>query len=103
MRLVHRLRRKVQAQPGELCEDVACGPGPDEGLWIAVMFIEVAVHGGLQIDDGAEDPSSQAHAGQSGEEFSTALSQELEVGVKWKVQRGWRMSQAWTLGCLWVA
>src|SRR5947208_15788062 len=34
---------------------------------------------------------------------STALSQELEVGVKWKVQRGWRMSQAWTLGCLWVA
>src|SRR6266576_2694920 len=33
--------------------------------------------------------------------FSTALSQELEVGVKWKVQRGWRMSQAWTLGCLW--
>src|SRR5436190_11896596 len=35
--------------------------------------------------------------------FSTALSQELEVGVKWKVQRGWRMSQAWTLGCLWVA
>src|SRR5213079_1692584 len=51
------------------CEDVACGPGPDEGLWIAVMFIEVAVDGGLQIDDGAEDPSSQALAGQSGEEI----------------------------------
>jgi hypothetical protein len=39
-KLVQRLRRKVQA---ELCEDVACGLGPDEGLWIAVMFIEVAV------------------------------------------------------------
>ena len=24
---------------------------------------------------------------------STALSQELEVGVKWKVQRGWRASR----------
>src|SRR5262249_26766604 len=35
--------------------------------------------------------------------FSTALSQEAEVGVKWKVQRGWRTSQASTLGCLWVA
>src|SRR5438094_599376 len=35
--------------------------------------------------------------------FSTALSQEAEVGVKWKVQRGWRDSQASTLGCLWVA
>ena len=35
--------------------------------------------------------------------FSTALSQEAEVGVKWKVQRGWRDSQASTFGCLWVA
>lgn len=34
---------------------------------------------------------------------STALSQEPEVGVKWKVQRGWRASQARTFGCLWVA
>src|SRR5512132_3585312 len=33
---------------------------------------------------------------------STALSQEAEVGVKWKVQRGWRASQARTLGCLWL-
>jgi hypothetical protein len=29
-----------------------------------------------------------------------ALSQEAKVGVKWKVQRGWRASQASTLGCL---
>ena len=35
--------------------------------------------------------------------FSTALSHEAEVGVKWKTQRGWRDSQAETLGCLWVA
>src|SRR5262249_16279377 len=34
---------------------------------------------------------------------STALAQEQEVGVKWKVKRGWRASQAVTLGCLWVA
>ena len=34
---------------------------------------------------------------------STALSQEHEVGVKWKVQRGWRSSQARTFGCLCAA
>ena len=34
---------------------------------------------------------------------STALSQDAEVGVKWKVQRGSRASHARTLGCLWVA
>ena len=31
---------------------------------------------------------------------STALSQEADFGVSWKVKRGWRSSQARTLGCL---
>jgi hypothetical protein len=35
-------------------------------------------------------------------DFGTALSQEAEVGVKWKIQRGWQASQTRTLGCLWV-
>ena len=34
---------------------------------------------------------------------STALSHEAEVGVKWKVQRGWRASHRRTAGCLWGA
>ena len=34
---------------------------------------------------------------------STALAQEHDVGVKWKVTRGWRASQPRTLGCLCVA
>ena len=34
---------------------------------------------------------------------STALSQEAEVGVKWKWNLGCRSSQAHTLGCLCVA
>src|SRR5580698_10275367 len=32
---------------------------------------------------------------------STALSHDADVGVKWKVQRGYRLSHARTLGCLW--
>ena len=35
--------------------------------------------------------------------FSTALSHDPEVGVTWKVQRGWRSSHTLPLGCLWVA
>jgi len=31
----------------ELFEDVTCGLGPHEGLWIAVVLIQVAVDGGL--------------------------------------------------------
>jgi SecD/SecF fusion protein len=34
---------------------------------------------------------------------STALSQEHEVGVKGKIQRGWRASHCRTLACLWAA
>src|SRR5271170_282498 len=34
---------------------------------------------------------------------STALSQLAEVGVKWKVHRGWRASHWRTAGCLWAA
>ena len=34
---------------------------------------------------------------------STALSQEQDVGTKWKVQRGWRSSHARTFGCLCAA
>ncbi len=34
---------------------------------------------------------------------STAFSHEAEVGVKWKVQRGCRASQARTFGMGWTA
>ena len=34
---------------------------------------------------------------------STALSQEQDVGTKWKVQRGWRSSHSRTFGCLCAA
>ena len=32
--------------------------------------------------------------------FSTALSHEADVGVKWKTQFGWRASHCRTFGCL---
>src|SRR5205807_4221962 len=38
----------------------------------------------------------------SANQRSTRLSQELWVGVKWSVKRGWRRSQRWIDGVLWV-
>ena len=34
---------------------------------------------------------------------STALTQEADVGVKWKVHHGCASSHSRTFGCLWVA
>ncbi len=33
---------------------------------------------------------------------STAFGHDPEVGVKWNVHRGCRLSQDFTFGCLWV-
>ena len=47
-----------------------------------------------------EDAALQPSPGQLGEEALDGVSQEHDVGVKWKVQRGWRASQARTFACL---
>jgi hypothetical protein len=75
--------------------------GPGERLWAVVVFGQVTIDGGLEVDEGIEDAALQSPAGQFGKNPSTALSQDAEVGVKWKVQR-WRASHALTLGCLWL-
>ena len=71
------------------------------------MLVDVAVDGRLQLDDRAEDASPEPAPGRrrggAEKKLSTAFSHEPAVGVKWKVQRGCRVSQARTLGCLWVA
>ena len=77
--------------------------GPDEGLGVVVVLGEEAVDGGLQVDDGVEDAALEAPLGELGEEALDGVEPGAEVGVKWKVKRGWRASQARTLGCLWAA
>ena len=93
------MTKGVTAQPDDL---VGIG-GPEEGLGVTVGLGEVAVDGGLEVDDGAEDAALQRRLVSVAKKVSTALSQEQEVGVKWKVKRGWRASQAITFGCLWAA
>jgi hypothetical protein len=42
-----------------------------------------------------EDAAFEAPLGELGKDVLTALSQEHEVGVKWKIQRGWRLGLLW--------
>jgi hypothetical protein len=78
-----------------------CGPG--EELWIIVFLGEDAVGRGLEIDDGAEDAAFNRRRESLTKKLSTALTQEHEVGVKWKMKRSCRSSQARTFRCLWAA
>ena len=49
---------------------------------------QIAVDGALKVDDRTEDAASMHWPVTLEKRFSTALSQEAEVGVKWKIQRG---------------
>src|SRR5690349_6563468 len=49
-------------------DDRVCGFGPDEGLGITVSVVDVALDGGLKLDDGMEDAAPQALVGQLGKE-----------------------------------
>ena len=58
--------------------------GPDKRFGIGIGFLQEAVDGGLEIGDACEDAAFEPPPCQLGEEALTALSQEAEVGVKWK-------------------
>jgi hypothetical protein len=87
----------------DLLDDGVRVGGPDERLRVPVVLGEVAVDRLLQGHQRVERAPAEAPLVSLAKKVSTALSHEEEVGVKWKVQRGWRSSQASTLGCLWVA
>ena len=62
--------------------------GPAKGLWVIVGFREIAVDGGLKIDDGLEDAALQSSSGQLGEEAFDGIEPGGRGGVKWKTKRG---------------
>src|SRR5271167_4113770 len=68
-------------QSVELGEDGVGGFGPSEGLGVIIVGVEIAVDGGLEIGDGAEDAALEALSGECGEEVLDGV----EPGA-----RGWR-------------
>jgi hypothetical protein len=59
---------------------------------------EEAFDGVLEFDPRVEDAALEQRLPSLAKKPSTALSHEAEVGVKWKVKRGCRSSQARTFG-----
>ena len=69
---------------------------------MVVVLGDVVGDCGLEFDDRAKTPRFSRRRVSAEKKVSTALSQEPEVGVKWKVHRGCRASHCITLGCLWL-
>jgi hypothetical protein len=61
------------------------------------MFGEVALDGGLQIDQRVKTAATDALSGQHGEEVLDCVEPRAGGRVKWNVQRGCRSNQALTL------
>src|ERR1700683_4308604 len=75
------------AQP-ELCGSEF--DGPHERLWVAVVLIEIAVDGGLEVDDGAEDAAPQTPSRQGREEILDGV--EPGAGGRGEVEGPARMT-----------
>ena len=67
-----------------------------------VGFFDEPVDCSLKVGNHRNTPRLMRRLVSLAKKPSTALSQEHEVGVKWKVKRSWRESHWRTLGCLWV-
>jgi len=77
---------------------------PPEWAWVGVGFGKKAVDLGLKFNDRVKHtPCFERSLGQLGEEALDPIHHEADVGVKLKLHRRWRASQALTLGCLRVA
>ena len=73
---------------------------PSEGFGMGVVIVEEAIDRGLEVGDGSEDSRLRRRLARVAKKPSTALSQEAEVGVKWKVHRGLRANHWRTTVCL---
>ena len=87
----------------DLFQDICGFGGPDKRLGIFIVMVDVIADCQDQVLDASKDAAAQPILSQVAEESSTMFSHEQPVGVKCMWKRGWRLSQSWTLGCLWVA
>ncbi len=90
--LVDRIPRLAPTPDGG--DDLIGVLGPLEGARGDVCLGEAAFDGSLERNQQGEDPRLSRCLVSLANKLSTAFSQEAEVGLTWKVQRGWRSSQA---------
>src|SRR5436309_5918549 len=76
--------------------------GPYEGFGLGIGLCDESVDGGLEVGDKRKTPRLRRRLVSLAKKPSMALSQDAEVGVKWKVKRLCLASQARTRGWVWV-
>jgi hypothetical protein len=77
---VDRFQRLAPAVDGG--DDFVGVGGPDEGLGVVVGLVEVAVDGGLEIDDAEEGASSEPSLGEGSEEASLSNDPQFAAKVR---------------------
>ena len=77
--------------------------GPDEGLGVVIGIGEVAVNGGLEINDTLEHASLEPLLGQFGEKTFDGIEPGRRCRGEVEMEPLMPWSQARTLGCLCVA
>ena len=76
-------------EAAELYEDFVGGLGPDEGFGVTVVIGDVSTDRLLKVANRLEsNPRRMRWRVMTEKKFQRALSQEPDVGVKWKIQRG---------------
>ena len=80
--------------------------GPGEGVGAVGPAVDVDADGRLEVGDAVEGAACRRWDGLAvmmPKKISAMLSQLPDVGVRCMWTRGCLASEAWILGCLWVA
>ena len=88
-------------RPGEVLQEFCLDPLGPGAIAVARNLV---VHFSHLIPSltGGDQPRRRRRRASFPKKPSTAFIQEQEVGVNWRVQRGWSASQSATALCLWA-
>ena len=66
----------------DFLEDSGRGGGPDEGLWISIVVVEVCLDSSFEFGNTFEGTAPDAFFGDAPEEAFDLIEQDDDVGVK---------------------
>src|SRR5512143_3298827 len=87
----------------DFAEKVVGGLGPGERFGAFVVAVDVGADRGLQVGDVGEGAAADGLAGDDAEEDLDHVQPRAAGRRECIVTLGFLSSQAWMLGCLWVA
>ena len=88
---------------GDFFEDFVRRLGPDEGLGVGIVVLQVFHDSSLELGDVFEDPAADAFSGDLGEEALDHVEPRRRGRCEVQVKAGMPLSQRFTAEVLWVA